>query len=462
MELTALDIARLTHGELLAGDPATAVSSYSIDSRTLVAGDCFVALRDVRDGHAFVADAFARGARLALVSEPVDAPEGGAVVKVADPLVALAALARRVRAHLAETTVVAITGSAGKTATKDLAASALAASRRVHASPLSFNNESGLPLTVLSAPDDTEVLVVEMGARFPGNIRSLVEIAEPQIGVITHVGMAHAEHLGGRTGIAQVKGELVEALPTTGVAILNATCDESAGLAARTSARVVRVGRTSDADVVITGVVLDQELRAHFQLETPWGRAPISLALRGEHQVENAAMAAAVALELGVPLEAVVAGLEVAQTASRRMELVHAPGGVTVINDAYNSSPTSAAAAVRSLAHLPVTGRRVAVLGPMLELGGHAHDEHAALGALAAASGIDVVVAVGAEAESLAEGARAAASATAVSVVTVADAEAATGFLVGEVHAGDAVLVKASRAVGLESVADALIRGVSA
>ncbi len=467
MELTARDLAAIVGGAVVVGDPATLVASYSIDSRTLVPGDCFVALRAERDGHHFVADAFARGAAVAMVSDEVDVPAGATVVRVADPLASLAVLARAARDRLVDATVVAVTGSAGKTATKDLTAAALATTRRVHASPLSFNNESGLPLTVLSAPDDTEVLVAEMGARFAGNITALVEVARPRIGVITHIGMAHAEHLGGRAGIARVKGELVEALPADGLAVLNATCDETPGLVARTVARVLLVGRSTDADVVVRDVVLDDDLRARFVLDSPWGSAPVVLALRGEHQVDNAAMAAAVALELGAPLDAVVAGLEIAQTAARRMELVRTAAGITVINDAYNSSPTSAAAAVRSLAHLPVSGRRVAVLGPMLELGSHAEREHAALGALAAETGIDLVVAVGSGAEPVAEGARAAAtthpSAGAdFAVVTVPDATAAAEFVVGEARAGDAVLVKASRAVGLESVADALVRGVSA
>ncbi|MCJ7671889.1 MAG: UDP-N-acetylmuramoyl-tripeptide--D-alanyl-D-alanine ligase [Acidimicrobiia bacterium] len=464
MELTVGALAGIVGGEVFVGDPDGRVSSYAIDTRLLVPGACFVALRGERDGHDFVADAFDRGAAMALVSRAPDAPHTDAtLVRVVDPLAALGALAAHARTLMTDATVVGITGSAGKTATKDLTASALSASRRVHASPLSFNNESGLPLTILSAPDDTEALIVEMGARFAGNITALVEIARPQIGVITHIGMAHAEHLGGREGIARVKGELVEALPASGLAVLNVACDASPGLAARTAARVVRVGRAPDADVVVRDVRLDDEMRARFVLETPWGRAPVALALRGEHQVDNAAMAAVVALELGAPMESVVAGLEVAVTASLRMDLVRTPSGIVVINDAYNSSPTSAAAAIRSLGHLSVPGRRIAVLGPMLELGRHAAEEHTSLGVLAAASGIDALVVVGDDVGHIAEGARGSTShGTEISVVNVPDAAAAADYLMGEVRPGDAVLVKASRAVGLEAVADALVRGVSA
>ena len=187
--------------------------------------------------------------------------------------------------------------------------------------------------------------------------------------MITHVGMAHAEHLGGRAGIASVKGELVEALPSTGLAVLNDDCDESPGLAKRTTARVLRVGRTSRADVQVSDVVLDDELRPTFRLDGPWGTAPVSLSLKGEHQAVNAAMAAAVALDLGAPLASAVQGLGEALPAPNRMELVRAPGDLLVLNDAYNSSPTSAAAAVHALQALHVAGRHIAVLGEMRELG---------------------------------------------------------------------------------------------
>ena len=376
------------------------------------------------------------------------------MIRVADPAAALSDAGRLARTRLVHATVVGITGSAGKTATKDLTTAALAGSRRVHASPASYNNEAGLPLTLLGAPETAEIVVTEMGARFAGNIADLAAIARPTIGVVTHIGMAHSEHLGGREGIARVKGELLESLPGDGLAVLNATCDASGGLAARTAAPVLLVGRDPGADVRISAVELDDELRPRFVLETSWGSAPVMLGLRGEQQVENAAMAAGVALWLGAPLETVVAGLRDASGASLRMELVRTADGVIIINDAYNSSPTSAAAAVRSLAHLRVGGRRVAVLGEMLELGPDAAAEHEAIGALAGAAGIDLLVAVGEPASALAAGARG----TALVVRAVPDAAAATAPLADQVRPGDAVLVKASRAVGLEHVADELVK----
>jgi UDP-N-acetylmuramoyl-tripeptide--D-alanyl-D-alanine ligase len=458
MELTAGDIALATRGELV-GPTDVVATSMTIDSRVLVPGAGFVALRGQRDGHDFVADAFARGATLAVTEVPFEAPVPDAtLVRVEDTLQALSDLALLARSRLRDATVVGITGSAGKTATKDLTAAALARAHRVHASPSSFNNEAGVPLTIIGAPDDVEVVVVEMGARFEGNITDLAKIAQPQVGVITHVGLAHAEHLGGREGIARVKGELLEALPASGLAVLNEECDATGELARRTEARVIRVGRSTTSDVRATDVTLDAELRPSFTLESSWGTAPVTLSLRGEHQVENALEAAAVALELEVPLDVVVAGLADARTATRRMDLVRTSAGVLVINDAYNSSPTSAEAAVRSLASLDIPGRRIAVLGEMLELGDQSDAEHEAIGALAAASGIDVIIAVGRQSEHLAFGARGGQ----VSVLTVADPDEALEVVMREVRSGDAVLVKASRAVGLERVAESLTDGESA
>ena len=335
MELSAKELAGATDGDIVAGTGDASATSFTIDSRELVPGACFVALRGARDGHDFVADAFARGASLAIVEHPLDAPVPGAtLIVVGNTLTALAASARLARDRLAQATVVGITGSAGKTATKDLTAAALGRTRRVHASPGSYNNEAGVPLTLLGAPSDTEVVVTEMGARFAGNIADLAEIAQPEIGVITHVGLAHAGHLGGRAGIARVKGELVEALPAAGLAVLNDDCDSMPELARRTVARVVRVGHETRADIRWSNVTLDDELRPRFLLETAAGSTNVALAVRGEHQVENAAQAVAVALELGVPLDAAVAGLADARAATHRMELTRTANGLLVINDA--------------------------------------------------------------------------------------------------------------------------------
>ena len=451
MELTAEELARATGGTVPAGPGTARATSYAIDSRVVEAAGCFVALVAARDGHDFVPDAWARGATVAIVSRPVPAPPPGrAVVQVTDGFTALAALGRFARSRL-DATVVAVTGSAGKTATKDLTAAALSP-RRVHASPASFNNEAGVPLTLIGAAPDTEVVVVEMGARFAGNIARLTEIARPAIGIVTHVGLAHAGHLGGAEGVAAVKGELVEALPKTGVAILNADCEFAAALAARSPAPVRLVGTSPHADVRVVDLTLDETLRPRFRVLTPWGDTPVTLNLRGEHQATNAAMALTAAAELGVPLPAAAAGLAAARPAALRMEVERTTGGVLLINDAYNSSPTSAAAALRALGRVSVPGRRVAVLGEMLELGDYGPAAHAELGRLAGQVGVDVLVTVGSGAGPAADTARAAG----VMAVETPDSDTAGAFVAADVRRGDAVLVKASRAVGLEAVAAAL------
>lgn len=459
MRLTVAEIAQAADGQVIAGDEAAVATSYSIDSRTLAPGACFAALVAKRDGHDYVPDAFERGATVALVAHAIDLRAGSeprALVRVGDPLVALAELGRLARDRLVDTTVVGITGSAGKTTTKDLLAAALGRARRVVASPGSFNNEAGLPLTLLAADTETEVVVAEMGARLAGNIADLCAIARPRLGILTNVGLAHAGRLGGRAGVAAVKGELLEALPADGVAVLDADDDVTADLARRTAARVLRIGRGphSDCDVRITEVVLDDDLRPSFHLDAPAGSLAVRLRLRGEHQVMNAAMAAAVALELGVAADDVVAGLSEAEAAPWRMQLAHAPGGITVLNDAYNASPTSTDVALRALARLPTAGRRWAVLGEMLELGAEAEPAHTAVGRQAADCGVDVVVVVGDAARAVAEGARS--SGRGVEIVEVPDVATAYEVVAARVGPGDAVLVKASRAVGLERVADAL------
>jgi UDP-N-acetylmuramoyl-tripeptide--D-alanyl-D-alanine ligase len=459
MNLTAGELVHATGGSLVAGDAEALATSYTIDSRLAEPGACFFALRADRDGHEFVPDAFARGASVAVVDRDVTGPTPtGAVVRVAETMTALQTLAALARGRLRDADVVGITGSAGKTATKDLTAAAVGAGRRVHASPGSFNNEAGVPLTLLGAPVDTEVVVAEMGARFEGNIADLAAFAHPSIGVVTNVGLAHAGHLGGAEGITRVKGELVEALPDDGLAILNDDCPSVEVLAERTRARVLRVGSGDGADVQATVAALDDELRPTLELRTPWGATTTRLTLRGAHQSLNAGMAVAVAGSLGVPLDAAAAALADAGAASHRMELLHAPGGLTVLNDAYNSSPTAAAAALRALGALPADGRRIAVIGDMLELGDHADPEHEAIGALAAELGLDLVVAVGAHRATVGRGA-----APAVPTIEVADAREAVAVLASEVRDGDAVLVKASRAIGLEAVVDALLlRGTRA
>ncbi len=459
MKFTAAEVVQFTNGEILVGVSDAQAQSWSIDTRSLQPGAGFFALHGIRDGHDFIETAFINGAALAVVAraDRQDCLDESrqALVRVADPAIALVDIAREARRRLTKAIAVGITGSAGKTTTKDLTAAALSTERKVHANEQSFNNEVGTPLTLLSAPENTEVLITEMGARKAGNITELADLVKPSIGVITNIGMAHAEYLGGRTGIAAVKSELVVALPESGLAILNADCDQTASLSKLTSARVVTVGQVKSADIVVSDINLDEEMRPSFSLKTDYGSVSIRLELRGAHHAVNAAMAAAVALELGINLDVIVVNLQRVRAAKLRMEVTKTESGITVIDDSYNSSPTSATAALTSLASLKVSGRRWAVLGEMRELGEYSEAEHATLGAQVSAAGVDCLVAVGDRVDAMAAAARSGG----VMVNEVKDAQEAIAILDAEAKAGDAVLVKASRAIGLEVIAEHLIDG---
>jgi UDP-N-acetylmuramoyl-tripeptide--D-alanyl-D-alanine ligase len=455
VDLTARQIEHITGGELTAGVPDARATSFAIDSRVLEPGGCFVALVAERDGHDLVPDAFARGARIAVVTDDRDhrPPDGAAVVRVATAFDALGRLGGAARRGFDRTLVVGITGSAGKTGTKDLTAAALGGRYTVHASPGSYNNEAGVPLTLLATPERADAVVLEMGARAHGDIAALCAIAQPLVGVITNIGLAHAGPLGGRSGVAKAKGELLESLPEVGTAVLDAGDPETPGLVARTDATVVLVSAgDADADVRATDVVLDAELRPTFMLSTPWGRGTIALAVRGAHQVVNASLAAAVALDAGVSIDAVATGLATVQPAPWRMEVAQTDDGLVVLDDAYNANPSSMSAALDALARVDVPGRHLAVLGEMRELGSLSVTEHEDLGDLVATTGVDALVAVGPETAPLAEHARAAG----VAVTEVPDAATALDAVREYVRSGDAVLVKGSRAVGLELVATAL------
>ena len=458
MELTPGWVAAQTGGRVGPGiNPGTGRGEgVAFDSRTVERGQVFVALRDARDGHEFVADALRRSAAFAIVEHPVHAEDGRELpcVEVADTHVALTTLGHaargRLRAH-----VVGITGSVGKTSTKDLTAAALASRWRTHAAPASFNNEIGVPFTLLGAPEAAEALVIEMGARFAGNIAELCRVAEPTIGIITNIGIAHAEHLGGPDGVARVKGELLEALPADGLAVVSSACTATSGQLVRSSAAVVTVGAEPGAIVRVSDVIVSSDLRANFHLESPWGSGSVMLAIRGAHQVVNAAQAATVAMHLGAEPEAVFEALASATSTGWRMQLQESAAGIVVLNDAYNASPAAMMAAIESLVQLRVIGRRVAVLGEMRELGEWSESEHARVGAALGRAGIDALIAVGPATKSLADAAHEVAPT--MEIQSVPDAEAARTAAREMVRPGDAVLVKASRTVGLEIVAEGLL-----
>ena len=312
-------------------------------------------------------------------------------MRTTDTLTALQRLARSVRADRTELDVVAVAGSTGKTSTKDLLAAALTP-RGVHANAESFNNEFGLPLTLLNASAAVRIVITEMGERVPGDLTLLCGIAMPRVAVVTNVGLAHAEFLGGPEGVVETLAELLGALPADGTAVLNADDPWSERLAARTEANVVTVGTADDAMYRITAVELDARLRPSFEL----AGQRLDVPLHGGHHVANAALAAATAHHVfGMPFADVAVELAGTSSGRWRMELVDTDDGITVCNDAYNANPTSMEAALVALAGLPVPGRRVAVLGEMRELGSHAADAHRAVGVRAAELALDLVVGVG-------------------------------------------------------------------
>ncbi|WP_459545271.1 UDP-N-acetylmuramoyl-tripeptide--D-alanyl-D-alanine ligase [Nocardia sp. X0981] len=487
IEMTLRDIAEVVGGQLHdIGDPEVRVTgTVEFDSRRIGPGDIFLALPGERvDGHDYAAAAIEAGAVAVLAARPVGVPAivvppaPGAVPASsvalthdstgagAAVLTALAELARESVSRLVAAgglTVVGVTGSSGKTSTKDLLAAVLTPLGPVVAPPGSFNNELGHPWTALRADHTTRFLVLELSARGPGHIAALARVAPPSIGVVLNVGTAHLGEFGSREAIAQTKGELVEALPATGLAVLNADDTKVAAMAGRTRARVVRVGQSAGADIRATGVSLDDQARASFTLHTPHGDRDVTLAVHGEHQVGNALSAAAVALECGADLDTLVAALSGARAASaRRMDVRTNAAGVTVINDSYNANPDSMRAALKALVTMARAGdtprRSWAVLGEMAELGPESVVEHDGIGRLAVRLDVDrlVVVGTGRPSRGMHQGAVMEGSWGEESVL-VPDIEAAVELLAAEVGAGDVVLVKASQSVGLWTVAERLL-----
>ena len=484
IEMSLAEVAAVTGGRLHRAAGTERVTGVEFDSRKVGPGGLFLALPGERvDGHDFAAAAVAAGAVAVLAAREVDAPAvlvppadagslaapnplAGSYLAATDPdgsgAAVLAALARLAAHNVAVLsgpgwdglTVVGVTGSSGKTSTKDLLAAVLAPLGPTVAPPGSFNNELGLPWTALRADTGTRHLVLELSARGRGHIAALCDVAQPRIGVVLNVGRAHLGEFGSPQAIAEAKGELVEALPVDGVAVLNADDPAVAAMAARTRARVVTVGRSPDATVRAEDLTLAAG-RPRFRLVSPQGSAEVALRLVGAHHVGNALSAAAVALECGATPEGVAAALSAAGPASRwRMEVVDRADGVTVVNDAYNANPESMRAALQALAALGSgpsgprsahgTRRTWAVLGSMVELGDASAAAHAEVAATAAELGVDHLVTVGPTEYGRGR--------------PVADVAAALDLLRAELKPGDVVLVKASRAVGLDRLADALVQ----
>ncbi|MEW2503210.1 UDP-N-acetylmuramoyl-tripeptide--D-alanyl-D-alanine ligase [Amycolatopsis sp. NPDC047767] len=484
IELSLAEIADVVGGRLHGADGSSAVTgSVEFDTRKIGPGGLFVALPGERvDGHDFAAKAVAAGAVAVLAGREVDAPaivvpplpEGQAhersVALAGDTdgsgaavLAALAKLAGHVVGRLAAEglTVVALTGSSGKTSTKDVIAQLLEPMGPTVAPPGSFNSELGHPWTALRADHATKYLVLEMSARGTGHIADAAAITPPRIGAVLNVGSAHVGEFGSREAIAKAKGELVEALPSAeagGVAVLNLDDPLVAAMASRTSARVVGVGETASAQVRAADITLDAEARASFRLITPDGEAPVTLPLHGEHHVGNALSAAAIALELGAtPAEVAQRLSALERRSAHRMAVTTRADGVTVLNDAYNANPESVRAALKALASMRRTGRRAwAVLGVMGELGADSVTEHDSIGRLVVRLNIDKLVVVGDEAAPMHQGASQEGSWNEESVL-VPDGDAAVALLHDQLRPGDVVLVKASNAAGLWHVAEALL-----
>jgi UDP-N-acetylmuramoyl-tripeptide--D-alanyl-D-alanine ligase len=454
------EIAAVVGGEVVNDDAVQVAGPAFVDSRVAERGGLFVAIVGDRvDGHDFADSAMQAGAAAVLSSRDTGQP--GVVFE--DPVAALALLARHVLGRLREAgrlRVIALTGSQGKTSTKDLLARLLAKKGRTVATFGSFNNELGLPLTVLRAGPETRFLVLEMGARHIGDIEASCRVAPPQISLVLNVGKAHLGEFGSQEAIAQAKGEIVEALPRDGLAVLNADDPLVSAMADRTSAPVRSFGTAAGADVRIERLEVDDFGRPRFDLVSGDDRARVEMALVGEHWAANAAAATAVAVAVGMSLRKAADVLSSTKTVSRgRMEVRERDDGVVVIDDAYNANPDSMRAALKTLAAIGrgrPGARTVAVLGEMRELGASSREEHDAVGRLVVRLDVRQLLVVGAAARPIHLGASLEGSWGEESVF-VEDNDAATTWLQGYLRPGDVVLVKASNAARLGQVADAVL-----
>ncbi|MBO0867607.1 MAG: UDP-N-acetylmuramoyl-tripeptide--D-alanyl-D-alanine ligase [Micromonosporaceae bacterium] len=460
IRMSLAEVAAAVCGRLVDAAPEAVVTgSVEYDSRQVGPGGLFVAFAGERaDGHDFAADAVRAGAVAVLGTRPV---AGVPMVLVDDSLVAMGRLACAVVDRLARPgqdgrlTIIGLTGSSGKTTTKDLVAQLTQRLGPTIAPAGTFNNELGHPYTALKSTVDTSYLVLEMGARGIGHIRYLCEVAPPRIGIVLNVGVAHIGEFGSREQIAVAKGELVESLPKDGLAVLNADDPLVAAMAGRTDARVVLVGEAEQATVRARQVRLDERGRAAYTLVMPEGQAPVRLRVAGAHQVGNTLAVAAVGRELGMPVDQIAAALgELRLVSTRRMDVFDRADGVTVIDDSYNANPSSTTAALQAQAAMATGRRRVAVLGYMAELGDYERTGHEEVGRLAAQLGVDLLVVVGELAAPIHDGATSVADWGGASV-PVTDQQEAVALLRDRLRPGDVVLVKGSRYRTWE-VADAL------
>ncbi len=441
-------------GTVIAGSGESLWRGAALDSRKVAGGELFFALRgESRDGHEFVADALARGAAAAVVQREVTAPGAGALIRVDDTFAALHALTRAVRRRVPRK-LAAITGSIGKTTTKELLAAMLARRFRVAASPGNLNNLYGFPLSLLGIPDDTEWMVAEMGMSTPGELGRISRLGRPDVAIFTNVRPVHLEFFGTVRAIADAKAELFEGLAADGLVVANADDPEVARICGDRAQRVVWYGLERESEVRAEGVAAAPAGRdgSRFRLVAGGESAEVELPLHGRYNVANFLAAAAAAHALGVAAEEIAAAAAAARPAAMRGVVHRLAGGTVVIDDSYNSNPEALARALESAAALP-GARRWAVLGEMLELGPGAPDFHARAGATAARLGFSPVVGVGEGARPLVDAARSAG----VEGRWLADAAAAAAAAAAILEPGDVVLVKGSRGVGLEAVVRGLL-----
>ena len=455
LALTAADVAASAGGEVVHGDRTAVIGRIAIDSRTLEPGDCFVAIAGERfDGHDFVADVLARGAGAVVVSRDLpegQLPAGAVVIRVDDTTEALQDVAHEVRRR-SGARVVAITGSAGKTTTKEVAAEFLSSRHRVFRNKGNLNNHIGLPLSLLELRARPEIAVVELGMNHPGEIRTLVGIAEPDVRVWTNVGDAHLGFFESADAIADAKAEILDGADADDVLVANANDARVMRRAEWFLGRVVTFGIDTDADVSAASVEHRGLAGTSAELRTPAGSATLVTPLLGLGNLSNVLAATAVAIQFDIPVSQIVETASRLQPATHRGELLRLPGGVTLIDDSYNSSPAALRQALDTVAASSGCARKVAVLGEMLELGVHADALHRESGRAAAVAGLDLLIAVGGEgARALAEAARAAGM-PADAVIHVATREEAADVALARIRPGDLALVKGSRGIGTDLV----------
>ena len=451
--LLVKEIVQAVGGELLRGEPCEWVSGANTDTRQIKAGDVFFALKgEQADGHIYVRNAIHGGASAVVVSDPSAVPSDAevAVIGVGDTLWALGDCAAWYRRRF-DVPVIGVTGSVGKTTTKEMLASILERRWRVLRNPVNYNNEIGVPLTLLELDRGHEGAVIEMAMRGLGEIRRLAAIARPKIGVITNVGISHIERLGSQGAIADAKAELLDELPPNGLAVLNAEDGYYRLMSERFSGRVISFGSCDIADVRAEKLRTLKDGRSRFLLVYQSESAEVTMPCIGRHNVYNALAAAGAAVGMGLDLATIREGLEGCPSSPMRMELVEAEGGFAILNDSYNAGPASVIAALKALEDLNGYGRKIAVLGDMLELGDYAAKAHADIGSAVMESGVAMLVTVGGLAKGIAEGARASGFPL-DDVHCCGDSSEAAEYVAGIIAAGDVVLVKGSRAMKMEEI----------